>query len=131
MMCVIPKVFLNESLIQYTMKLTQAKLLEIIRKKNAGWTSYQCRKIANISVRRVNQLYSEYLKTNKIPKIGKIIGRPTRPITSNEIRIVKQVYETYYCCASTLEKLIERDYGLKIPHNHIQKIMHKFGIQKK
>lgn len=39
------------------MKLTRNKLIEVIRRKNEGWTSYQARKIAGISVRRVDQVY--------------------------------------------------------------------------
>ena len=51
--CVIPKVFLNDNL-SLVMKLTKPKVLEIIRMKNDGVTSYQARKIAGITVRKVD-----------------------------------------------------------------------------
>jgi hypothetical protein len=53
------------------MKLTRGKLLETIRRKDQWWTTYQARKIAGISIRRVNQVYNHYLLTEQIPEIGK------------------------------------------------------------
>ena len=53
------------------MKLTRKKLLESLRRKNNGWTTYQVRKIAGISIRRVNQVWQEYELTGKIPEMGK------------------------------------------------------------
>lgn len=42
--CVIPKVFPYDSQIQ-AMKLTKSKILEIIRRKNDGWTTYQMKNL--------------------------------------------------------------------------------------
>lgn len=112
------------------MKLTRGKLIETIRRKNEGWTTYQARKIARVSVRRVNQVWTEYLRTGHVPEIGKKVGRHTRPITSEEERIVGLAFEKYKASASTLEKLIERDYAMHISHNHIHRIMIKLGIAK-
>jgi len=105
------------------MKLTRTKILEIIRRKNEGMTTYQARKIANISVRRVNQIYSYYLQNEEPPTVGRRMGRPIRPITDEEKSLVQKAYAKYRVSASTLEKLIGRDYGLHLPHNHIHKIM--------
>jgi putative transposase len=113
------------------MKLTRGKLLETIRRKNEGWTSYQARKIACISVRRVNQVYSHYLKTGVLPEIGKRSGRPENPFSEDEKKIVEETYKVYRVSAATLEKVIERDYyGLHIPHNKIHKIMLLLGLAK-
>lgn len=105
------------------MKLTRKKLLDTIRRKKRGWTSYQARKIARISVRRVDQIWKEFHETGKIPEVGKNVGRPLKPITEQEVKIVKEAYQKYRVSASTLEKVIERDYQLHIPHNKIHKIM--------
>ena len=113
------------------MKLTKTKILDTIRRKNDGWTTYQTRKIAQISIRRVNQVYSEYLETDKIPEIGKKMGRPSKPITDEEIRIVKEVYLKYRVSASTLRRVIDRDYNLRINHNRIHKILIYLGYAKK
>ena len=55
------------------MKLTRRKLIETIRRKNEGYTTYQARKIAGISIRRVNHVWKEYKESGKIPEIGKIL----------------------------------------------------------
>jgi putative transposase len=111
------------------MKLTRPKLIETIRRKNEGITTYQVRKIADISIRRVNQVWKEFQETGKIPELKKA-GRKKRTITEKEKGIVKEVYAKYKVSASTLEKLIQRDYALHIPHNHIHKIMLSMELAK-
>ena len=112
------------------MKLTKTKLLETLRRKNDGWTTYQTRKIANISVRRVNQVWNQYQKTQTLPELGKKMGRPRREIKEQDIKLVQETYAKYRVSASTLERLIARDYGIHLSHNYIHKIMVKFGLAK-
>jgi putative transposase len=112
------------------MKLNRSKLIETIRRKNDGWTTYQVRKIAGISVRRVNQVWNEYLETNQIPEIGRQNGRPRKPISAEEERIVNEAYTKYRVCASTLRRVIDRDYGIRINHNRIHRILIKLGYAK-
>jgi putative transposase len=112
------------------MKLTKGKIMETIRRKNEGWTTYQARKIARISIRRVNQIYQEYLETDRIPEVGKKVGRPRRQPKAVEIYQVKEAYVKYRVSASTLEKLIKRDYGMHIPHRHIHSILLELGFAK-
>ena len=130
MYCVIQKLFPYDKLI-VSMKLTKNKLVETIGKKNNGWTTYQARKIAGISIRRVNQVYRQYLLTEQIPEIGKANGRPARPIEGWEIRTVKEAFEKYSVSASMLMKLIERDYGKHVNHNRIHRILLGLGMAKK
>ena len=113
------------------MKLTKGKLLETLKRKNQGWTTYQARKIADISIRRVNQVYKQYLLTEQIPEIGKTNGRPARPIEDWEIQTVKEAFTRYSVSASVLMKLIERDYGKHINHNRIHRILLDLGMAKK
>lgn len=91
--------------------------------RNDGETAYQARKVANITVRRVYQIYSEYLRTGEPPAIGRRMGRPIHPITDMERELVQIAYEKYRVSAATLERLIKRDYDIHISHNHIHKIM--------
>jgi len=112
------------------MKLTKGKLMETIRRKNEGWTTYQARKIAGISIRRTNQVWNLYLETGEIQEIGRKMGRPRRPITAKEAYIVKEAYEKYRVSASTLEKIIYRDYFIHIPHRHIHTILLNLGFAK-
>lgn len=112
------------------MKLNKSKLIETLRKKNQGATTYQARKVARISIRRVNQVWTEYLETGKIPEIGKANGRPSKLITDKEKHIVTEAFQKYKVSASTLEKLIDRDYNIHIGHNRIHKIMIALGFAK-
>ena len=113
------------------MKLTRGKLIETIRKKQEGWTTYQARKVARISIRRVNQVYKQYLLTEQIPEIGKKNGRPLKPIEGWEIRVIKEAYEKYKVSADTLESFIEKDYNRHIGHNRIHRILFQIGYSKK
>ena len=113
------------------MKLTKWKLVETLRKKNRGWTTYQARKIARVSIRRVNQVWKEYNETGKIPEIGKKNGRPAIQLQEWEIGMVKKAYAKYRVSAATLEKIIERDCHNHMGHNRIHKIMLKLGLAKK
>lgn len=109
------------------MKLTKSKILEIIRRKNEGWTTYQLKKRLNVSIRRINQIYAYYLQNEEPPVIGRRMGRPNRPIRQEEVDIVKKAYAIYRVSATTLERIIKRDYG-NMPHNHIHKIMVMNGL---
>ena len=113
------------------MKLTRGKLIETIRKKNRGWTTYQARKIAGVSIRRVNQIWKEYLLTGEIPEIGKKNGRPTKTIEDWEISVVKEAYEKYKVSASALEEIIKKYYIKHISTRRIHKILLTLGYAKK
>ena len=129
-LCVIPKLFPYDKFPQ-CMKLTKGKLVETLRKKNQGWTTYQARKIARVSIRRVNQVWKDYNETGKIPEICKKNGRPAIQLQEWEIGMVMKAYAKYRVSAATLEKIIERDYHNHMGHNRIHKIMLKLGLAKK
>ena len=112
------------------MKLTRGKLLETLRRKNQGWTTYQARKIAGVSIRRVNQVNHQYQISGKIPEIGPNNGRPKRAIEDWEIRMIKEAFEKYSVSATALMKLIERDYKLHINHNRIHVVLVMLGMAK-
>ena len=127
--CIIPKLFPYGEFLA-CMKLTHGKLLETLRRKNEGWTTYQTRKIAGISIRRVNQVWGQYHTTGLIPEIGKGNGRPSKPIEEWESMMVKQAYEKYRVSATGLERLIDRDYGRHISHRRIHQILLEIGYAK-
>ena len=110
------------------MKLTKPKLVETLRVLNDGASKYQARKIAGISKQRVYQVWNEYRQSGKPPEIGRRVGRPKRPILDEERKIVKEAYLRYKVCADALERLIERDTGKHVPHNHVQRILLEFGF---
>jgi transposase InsO family protein len=113
------------------MKFTKKSLIETLRAKEEGKSSYQSRKKANISVRRVNQIWKEYLMTGEIPVIGKAVGRPMIPIENWEKKLVKRFYEKYRVSADTLERLIKRDKNIHLSHYKIHKILLELGYAEK
>jgi len=112
------------------MKLTRNKLIELIKLKNGGWTSYQVKKKIGVSVRRVDQIWSQYKNSGEIPELGKSIGRPSRPIKKDEEALVKESYLKYRVCAPHLRLFIKKDFNLDIPHYHIHKILLRVGFAK-
>jgi putative transposase len=105
--------------------------MNTLRAKTEGKSSYQARKFANVSVRRVDKIWKEYLTTNEIPIIGKRVGRPMIPIEDWEKELVKKFYEKYRVSADTLERLIERDEGKHLSHYKLHKILLELGYAKK
>ena len=112
------------------MKLTKSKVFEILRRKNLGWTTYQIKKQAGVSIRRVNQVFTLYLNTCEIPIIGHKMGRPIKPIQEWEIGLIKETYAKYRTSADTLERIIRQHYGKQISHNRIHKILLAIGHAK-
>lgn len=104
--------------------------METLRWKNDGFSSYQARKIAGVTVRRVDQVWAEYLKTKQVPVIGKGVGRPVKPFENWEVEMVKQAYEKYRVAADLIERLIERDHDTHIGHNRVHKILLSLGYAK-
>ena len=113
------------------MKFTKKSLIETLNAKTEGKTSYQTRKIAKVSVRRVDEIWKEYLMTGEIPIIGKGVGRPMIPIEDWEKELVKKFYEKYRVSAGALEKLIERDEKKHLSHYRIHKILIEVGYAEK
>jgi putative transposase len=75
--------------------------------------------IQGISARRVQQIYKEYIETGKPPEIGNNLGRPQKPLSSDEKKIIDQTYSDYRFGACYLETIIESKYNRKISHNRI------------
>jgi len=68
------------------------------------------------------------MDSGEIPVISENIGRPRREITERERRIVLEAKKKYKLGARRLEPIIERDYGIHIPHNRIHGILLELGL---
>jgi transposase len=112
------------------MKLNRNKVVETLRVKEEGGTSYQARKIASISTRRVDQVWNEYLEKGEVPEIGKGVGRPRKKMEKWEIHLVKKAYEKYRVSADTLERVLDLHYKKHIGHNRIHRILIELGFAK-
>jgi len=112
------------------MKFTKKSLIETLKAKSDGKSSYQSRKIAKVSVRRVDEIWKEYLTTGEIPVLGKGVGRPVKQIEDWERELVRGFYEKYRVSADTLERLIERDEKIHLSHYRIHKILIELNYAK-
>jgi putative transposase len=112
-------------------KFTKKSIVETLKAKEGGKTSYQARKIAGVSPRRVDTLWKEYLTTGEIPVVGKDVGRPVKVIEQWEKDLVKKIYERYRVSADAIEKLIKRDENIHMSHYRIHAIMLELGYAKK
>ncbi len=110
------------------MKLSQSAVLELLRLKNEGLSSYRVRKRLRISERRVNQLWAIYRRTGEAPRIGLRLGRPRRPPSARERRLVLQAYGVFRVGATLLEPLLLRQVGVRIPHNRIHGLLVEAGL---
>ena len=128
--CVIRKLVL-EAGVEQPMKFTKKSLVETLQAKSEGKSSYQSRKIACVSTRRVDEVWKEYLMTGEIPVIGRRVGRPMKPIEQWEKDLVRKFYEKYRVSADTLERLIDRDEKTHLSHYRIHAILLELGYAEK
>lgn len=110
------------------MKLSNGKIIEIIRLRNIGWSTNHIRKKFKVTERRVNQILSYYHEFEKAPTLSKQQGRPIKPLTREEENMVRKAYKKYRFSASLLRSIIKRDYGKDISHHRIHKILLKHKL---
>ena len=58
------------------------------------------------------------------------LGRPTRQAIFEEIDTVQNLFLCYRCGAVAIEKIIEKNIGLYMPHNAIHHILESLTISK-
>ena len=103
-------------------KLDEDRIRWIIKCKDEGRKNADIAATQKISVRRVQQIYSWYRKNKTIPAL-KSPGRPARPVTEQEIDLVRDAHKRYRANALYLERYIRKEHGIHINHNRIHGIM--------
>jgi putative transposase len=109
------------------MKLYRRKMQYLIRKKKQGLSSSTIGSHLKVSKRRVNQIWQEYRTTGRVPINGQNVGRPKKPLSSDEEAAVKAAYEKYRFGARMLEHIIRKEWHMLISHNRIHKYLLKLG----
>jgi putative transposase len=112
------------------MKLTGKKIRWIIRQKERQESSGIIAKIQRVTRRRVDQLWKQYRETGIIPVIGEALGRPKKPITSEESGVIETAFERFRYGARMLEMLIWKDFTVSISHNRIHRYLMDRGLAK-
>ena len=114
---------LNPTLVR---KLTNKKIRWIISQLEKGTPVKEIAAVMRVTPRRIYQLKKQYEETGNIPEL-KQPGRKPKQIDSDTEKIVLEAYQKYKLSPVPLEKLIERDYGIHIPHNTINFTQTRFG----
>ena len=107
-------------------KLNLRKIQWIIREIEKGRKITEIAQIQGISRVRVWQLYKQYLSKGEIPKLKKP-GRKKTEILAEEREFILEIHERHKVGPTALEKKIEREYGIHIPHNRIYRILLEEG----
>ena len=109
------------------MKLNPRRIRYLIRKKKQDVSSKKIASQLKISKRRVNQIWYDYNQTRKEPTIGRNIGRPAKPFSDDEAKVIKEAYLKYRFGARMLEPIIRKKWKKKISHNRIHKYLLEMG----
>ena len=107
-------------------KLNDRKIRWIVREIEKGRKITEIAQIQGISRVRVWQLYKQYLSFGEIPKLKKP-GRKKSEVSIEERKFIVEMHERYKLGPTSMEKKIEREYGIHIPHNRIYRILLKEG----
>ena len=114
-------------------KLNNKRLRWIIREMRRGEQSaYRIAKQQNVTSRYVRMLHKRYLNLQGylIDKIRlQKCGRKPKPVTRQEVEIVKEVTNEFGFGAVMAEKILA-ERGIRIPHNRIHKILVQEGLAK-
>lgn len=111
-------------------KLEPWQVVEVIRARLSGRGVYSVAKRYGVSPRWVRHLVRYFNETGQMPEL-RAPGRLPKPITSLEVQIVSGAYDKYRLGAVRLEKLIEMDMHVRIPHNRIHEILLKLKAAKR
>ena len=108
-------------------KLDPVKVAWIIRQKENGARNETIARSMGVSVRRVQSLYSSYMRTGSVPELGRP-GRKRIEPSEDERRIIEEAHKEHEAGAVLLERVIDVIYTRHIPHNRIHRVMREMGL---
>jgi putative transposase len=109
------------------MKLDPTKVEWIVRRREKGERNSVVASAMKVSVRRVQEILSEYRRTGVIPPLR----RPGRKVvldTEEERERVRELFERRRENALSLERAMEAESGTHIPHNRIHRMLKEMGF---
>ena len=108
-------------------KLDDSKIRYIVRARGTGESASDIARNLFVSRRRVEQVYAHYRRNGALPSLSKP-GRRSVPITDDEVRFVLLAHGRYRVGALYLKERIERDHGIHINHDRIQRVLRMHGL---
>lgn len=111
-------------------KLNKVKIREIIDKKDLGFSSLYIARKLELSQRRVQQVYKQYLLTNLMPEL-RIERRPKKELTEGQKQLIYKSYLKHKVGARLLKIALDEDYpNNRIPKNKIYEYLKTKGYSK-
>jgi transposase InsO family protein len=110
-------------------KLSDSQVTWIVRARAHGTS---CKDIARtlenaVSVRRIEQVYSEYRETGHVPSFGKP-GRPKVDIPSEERKAIGYARSRFKVGACHLVPVLRRYYGIQTNHMRVYRVLREEGL---
>jgi putative transposase len=81
-----------------------------------------------VSRRRVQQIWKCFKETGEEPILGHNIGRPRKPYVKREADIVREAHSRYKFGARMVERVIRKQYKVRISHNRIHMYLKAEGL---
>jgi putative transposase len=108
-------------------KLNDAQIRWIVKAKEDGIKSRDIASIQSVSVRRVEQIYTQYKRDGCIPSLKKA-GRHRVEITDSERLAVRDAVKRFGVGACYLVGVLKRFYGFKTHHMKIYQVLREEGL---
>jgi putative transposase len=109
------------------MKLSQNKIRKIVSQKRKGASSIVLARTYHITRRRIDQIWKYYQDHGENLPIGQNLGRPRKPFTDDESKIIEEAFRKYKFGARMLEVIIRVGYKKHISHNRIHQYLKDHG----
>ncbi len=111
-------------------KLNKRKIRWIVKHSEEGESVYYISKVQGISRRHTRRIIKQY-SNSKFYKVGREDRRPPgrspKVIDDAERLMILNRFENEPNCATRMEKIIELENGIHIPHNRIHRILAEAG----
>jgi putative transposase len=108
-------------------KLNERKIRWIIHEKLRGRGTGEIALIQRVSRRRIEQLWQAYRRDGAIPALKKPGRSKKASISLGDATLILEACDKLKVNALTLESILKKCYGVKLPHNRIHMVLKENG----
>jgi len=108
-------------------KLTDKKIKYIIRAKTNNISTKRIALEMKVSESTVKRVWMYWMKNRELLPIKKF-GRKSQELDEESVELILEIHKKQKLGARRLEKIIEFEHGIHIPHNKIHKVLLEHGL---
>ena len=108
-------------------KLTDKKIRYIIRAKTNNISTKRIALEMKVSESTVKRVWMYWMKNRELLPIKKF-GRKSQDLDGKFVDLILEIHKKQRLGARRLEKIIEFEHGIHIPHNKIHKVLLEHGL---